>query len=73
MITSELPKKLPPRRPTNHQIELMQGAKPLAQVPYRMTPLELVELNKQLTKLLDVGLIQPSKTPYRAPMLFQKK
>ena len=38
-----------------------------------MTPLELIELRKKLTKLLDVGLVQPSKAPYGAPMLFQKK
>ena len=38
-----------------------------------MTPLEWIELQKQLTKLQDAGLVQPSKAPYGAPMLFQKK
>ena len=38
-----------------------------------MAPKELVELRKQLNKLLDAGLIQPSKSLYGAPVLFQKK
>ena len=51
----------------------MPGSRPPAQAPYRMTPLELRELRKQLTELLDAGLVQPSKAPYGAPVLFQKK
>ena len=38
-----------------------------------MTPPELRELQKQLSELLDVGLVQPSKEPYGPPVLFQKK
>ncbi|RVW19037.1 Retrovirus-related Pol polyprotein from transposon 17.6 [Vitis vinifera] len=44
-----------------------------AQAPYRMPPAELLELRKQLKELLDAGLIQPSRAPYGAPVLFQKK
>ncbi|RVW23185.1 hypothetical protein CK203_099560 [Vitis vinifera] len=53
----ELPKKFPPRNPTNHQIELVPRAKPPAQVPYRMAPLKLVEFRKHLIESLDAGLI----------------
>ncbi|RVW78105.1 RNA-directed DNA polymerase-like [Vitis vinifera] len=38
-----------------------------------MPSVELLEFHKQLKELLDVGLIQPSRTPYGAPVLFQKK
>ncbi|BBG96903.1 transposable element gene [Prunus dulcis] len=38
-----------------------------------MAPLELEQLRKQLKQLLDAGYIQPSKAPYGAPVLFQKK
>ena len=38
-----------------------------------MPTVELLEFHKQLKELLDVGLIQPSRTPYGAPVLFQKK
>ena len=51
----------------------MPGSRPPAQAPYRMTPPELRELRKQLTELLDAGLVQPSKASYGAPVLFQKK
>nr|CAN83492.1 hypothetical protein VITISV_022244 [Vitis vinifera] len=38
-----------------------------------MPPAELLELRKQLKELLDANLIQPSRVPYGAPVLFQKK
>ena len=70
VMPPELTKKLPPRRQTDHQIELVPGSRTLAQAPYRMTLPELIELRKQLTELLDAGLVQPSKPPYEAPVLF---
>ena len=73
VMPPELPKKLPPRRQTDHHIELVLGSRPPPQAPYRMTPPKLTELWKQLTELLDVSLVQPSKAPYGAPELFQKK
>ena len=38
-----------------------------------MAPAELLELRKQLKELLDSGMIQPSRAPFGAPVLFQKK
>ena len=73
MMLPELPKKLPMRRQMDHQIDLVLGSRPPVQAPYRMTPSELIELRKQLTELLDAGLVQPSKAPYKPSMLFQKK
>ena len=73
VMPPELLKKLPLRRQTDHQIELVPGSRPPPQPPYRMTPLELRELRKQLMELLDAGLVKPSKAPYGAPVLFQKK
>ena len=73
IMPSELPKELPPRRPIDHKIELLPWAKPPAQVPYRMAPAKLPELRKQLKELLDSGMIQPSRTPFGAHVLFQKK
>lgn len=69
----ELPKKLPPRRKVDHEIELEPRAKPPAMCPYRMAPPELEELRRQLKELLDVVFIRPSKAPFGAPVLFQKK
>ncbi|KAL9259365.1 RNA-directed DNA polymerase-like protein [Drosera capensis] len=73
VMPKELPKKLPPRREVNHKIELEPGTRPPARAPYRMAPTELEELRKQLKDLLDAGFIRPSKAPYAAPVLFQKK
>ena len=73
VMPPELPKTLPPRRDIDHKIKLLPGIVAPTQAPYRMTPKELAELRKQLNELLDAGLIQPSKAPYGAPVLFQKK
>ena len=73
VMPPELPKKLPPRREEDHKIELESGAKPPAMGPYRMASPELEEMRRQLKELLDAGFIQPSKAPYGAPVLFQKK
>ncbi|WP_303751582.1 hypothetical protein, partial [Acinetobacter baumannii] len=73
VMPPELPKKLPPRREVDHKIEMEPGAKPPSMAPYRMAPPELEELRRQLTELLDTGRIRPSKAPYGAPVLFQKK
>lgn len=73
VMPPELPKQLPPRRAVDHKIELEPGARAPAQAPYRMAPSELAELRRQLDELLESGYIQPSKAPYGAPVLFQKK
>ena len=73
VLPSKLPKNLPPKREVDHAIELEPGAKPPAFPPYRMAPPELEELRRQLKELLEAGYIRPSKAPYVAPVLFQKK
>lgn len=73
VMPAKLPDNLPPRRAVDHQIELEQGAKPPSMAPYRMAPTELEELRKQLDELLGTGKLRPSKAPYGAPVLFQKK
>ena len=69
----ELPKTLAPGCVVDHKIKLVPGSKPPSKAPYRMSPMELVEIRKQLTELLDDGYIQPSKALYGTPFLFQKK
>ena len=38
-----------------------------------MSLLEAIELKKQICQLLEQGFIQPSVSPWGAPILFQKK
>ena len=73
VMPTELPKTLPPKREVDHKIDLVPNAEPPARAPYRMAPPELEELRRQLKELLDAGYIRPSKAPYGAPVLFQKK
>jgi hypothetical protein len=53
---------MPPDRDIEFIIELIPGTGPIAQRPYRMNPVELVELKKQLDDMLQKGLIQPSSS-----------
>ena len=54
-------------------IELIPGTGPIAQRPYSKNPSELVELKKKLDAMLEIGLIQPSASPWRSPVLFVDK
>jgi hypothetical protein len=64
---------LPPERQVEFRIDLAPGATPIAKTPYRLAPTEMQELMKQLQELLDKGFIQPSTSPWGAPILFVKK
>jgi len=64
---------LPLHRKIEFAIELVPGTAPISKAPYRMAPVELAELKKQLQELLDRGLIQPSVSPWRAPVLLGKR
>ena len=44
---------LPPEREIEFSIDLVPGAGPISIAPYRMSPIELAELMKQLEELLD--------------------
>ncbi|GJX08051.1 putative reverse transcriptase domain-containing protein [Tanacetum coccineum] len=64
---------LPPVRQVEFQINLIPGAAPVARAPYRLAPSEMQELSNQLQELADRGFIQPSTSPWGAPVLFVKK
>ncbi|XP_063942643.1 uncharacterized protein LOC135150309 [Daucus carota subsp. sativus] len=49
------------------------AAVPISKAPYRMAPVEMKELAKQLQELLEKGVIRPSVSPWGAPVLFVKK
>ena len=72
-VFAPLPAGLPPSRQVDHTIELQPGAQPCWRPTYRMSPLELKEVRKQLDDLLEKGWIRPSVSPYRAPILFVRK
>ncbi|GJW96555.1 hypothetical protein Tco_0178363 [Tanacetum coccineum] len=60
-------------RQVEFRIDLVPGATPVAQAPYRLAPSEMKELAEQLQELTDKGFIRPSSSPWGAPVLFVKK
>jgi hypothetical protein len=62
-----------PGLPTVHAIPLVPGAQPPAPRMYRLSPRERAELEKQIAAMLKADMIQPSSSPFGAPMLFVPK
>jgi hypothetical protein len=64
---------LPPKKDIDFSFNLMPGAAPMSNTPYRMSTPELKELEMQLEELLKMGYICPSVSPWGAPVLFVNK
>nr|GEY82516.1 putative reverse transcriptase domain-containing protein [Tanacetum cinerariifolium] len=64
---------LPPVREIEFHIDLIPGALLVVKSPYRLAPLEMLELSNQLKELQEKGFIRPSHSPWGAPVLFVKK
>jgi hypothetical protein len=73
VFPDELPLELPPNRPCDHRIKLEPGALPPWRPIYRMSPLELDAMKEELERLLKNGSIEPSVSPFGAPVIFVKK
>ena len=69
----ESPSGLPPRRPVDHSIQMVPGAIPVNSRPYRYSPSQKEELERQIQQLLDDRIIQQSQSPYASPALLVKK
>jgi hypothetical protein len=69
----ELPPGLPPSRDIDHRIEVEPGSTPPWRPIYRMSPLELDAMRAELDRLIKAGSIEPSTSPYGAPVIFVKK
>ncbi|KAG5568314.1 hypothetical protein H5410_064671 [Solanum commersonii] len=59
---------VPPEREIDFDIDLLPDTCPIFIPPYRMAPAELKELKEQLKDLLEKGFIQPSVSPWGAPI-----
>ena len=73
-FANDYPPHLPPSRASiDHTIEIIPGSQPPHRAPYRHSPLHQQEIQKQITHLLDKGLIRPSSSPFGAPVLLVQK
>jgi hypothetical protein len=64
---------LPPERESIFEIKLVPGTQPIFRLPYKMAPVEQVELKRQIDELLAKGFIRPSVSPWAAPVIFVEK
>lgn len=73
VFPKELPRRLPPQRAVDFQIELEPGKPPPCRPMYRTPGDDLTELKNTLDDLLSRGFIQPSTSPFGAPILVVEK
>ncbi|GJR02587.1 putative reverse transcriptase domain-containing protein [Tanacetum coccineum] len=59
--------------PIDSKTLIIRGATLVAQATFRLSPSEMQELSNQLQDLADQGFIQPSTSPWGAPVVFVKK
>ena len=69
----EEPNSLPPIRALDHGIPLKPGMAPISLRPYWYNYYQNNELEKQVTEMLNHGIVQPSQSPFSSPTLLVKK
>ncbi|XP_071683315.1 uncharacterized protein [Lolium perenne] len=67
------PHSLPPHRSYDHVIALEEGVLPPNSKPYRYSPLQKDEIERQVKEMLKDGTIVHSMSPFAAPVLLVKK
>jgi hypothetical protein len=67
------PHTLPQQRPFDHSIPLIEGVKPVNVKPYRYSPTQKDEIERQVKEMLTNGVIQPSLSPFASPVILVKK
>jgi hypothetical protein len=72
-IFEEIPPGLPPKRNITHSIPLIPGSKPVCKQMYRLSPSEKLEVEAKIKLALEKGWIEPSTSPWGAPILFVPK
>lgn len=66
------PKTLQPRRALDHAITLDATAQPINSRPYRYSPLQRDEIERQVAEMIKAGLVTPSMSPFASPVLLVK-
>ena len=69
----ETPKGLPPIHDHDHAIHLIPGIFPPNIRPYRYPYVQKSEIERMIAKMLEDGIIQPSKSCFFAPVVLVHK
>ena len=67
------PTGLPPRRPYDYTIPLVERAQPISRRPYRYTPQLKNEIERQIEEMLASGVIQHSTSAFPSPIIMVHK
>ncbi|WVZ00696.1 hypothetical protein V8G54_026765 [Vigna mungo] len=67
------PSSLPPPRNTDHAIPLLPNSQPVNVRPYKYPHFHKLEIERQVSKMIASGWIQPSSSPFSSPVLLLKK
>lgn len=62
--------RLPPKRDVDFIIDIASRVAPMSKNPYRMSTLELLEMEMKLQELLENKYIQSSESPWGSHILF---
>jgi hypothetical protein len=73
VFPKEVPAGLPPLRGIEHQIDLIPGASLPNRTPYRTSPEETKEIQRQVQELLDKGYVRESLSPCAVPVILIPK
>ena len=73
IVTEDIPNGLPLVRSRIHCMDLIPGASFPNKAPYRLTPTDNEELNRQVHELLQKGLIKESLSPCVVPTILAPK
>ena len=69
----ELPNGLPPPRPFDYRIMLLDESRSVNVPPYHYAHFQKGEIKRQVDEMLTQGLIRPSNNPFSLPMLLVRK
>jgi hypothetical protein len=67
------PDELPPNRDFDHAISLLPDTVYVNSRPYKYSPQQKDEIEKQVAQMLKTGIVVPSLSPFASPVLLVKK